>query len=172
MGGRWGCELTVSLKFAQTIIERYKNSRVGTGVANLHYPWDLQSPPYKDTIIQGWTLALQTVSMKFAQSTRQRYKNSRGAGWHYKLTVCVKFAQDIIQRYTNTRVDVGVTHLQCRWNLQSLPHTNTKIQEYKLTVRLKFAMSSIQRYKTQGSASITQRYKKLKGGRWRYKHTM
>ena len=52
-GGRWRYKLTVSLKFAKSTIQRYKNSRVDVGVTTL------------------------TVSVKFAKSTIQRYKIPR-----------------------------------------------------------------------------------------------
>ena len=40
----------------------------------------------------------------------QKFKGGR---WRYKLTVSVKSAKSTIQRYTDSRVDVGVTNLQC-----------------------------------------------------------
>ena len=61
-GGRWRYKLEQCLKFAKSTIQRTRNSRVDVGVTNLQCPGNLQSRPYKDTRIQGWTLAIQTYS--------------------------------------------------------------------------------------------------------------
>ena len=172
MGGRWGCELTVSLKFAQTIIERYKNSRVGTGVANLHYPWDLQSPPYKDTIIQGWTLALQTYCVheicSVYQTKIQKFKGSRlalqtysvreicsghytkihkhkGGCWCYTLTVSLKLAKSTTHKYKNSRI-------QTYSALEICNVFHTKIQNSRVSIY----HTKIQ--KTQGWTLALQTY--------------
>ena len=115
-----------------------KNSRVVVDVANLQCPSNLPSLPYKDTKVEGWTLALQTysvleicqvchtkiradvgvaklaVSLKFANSTIQRCKNSRVDTLALQTyRVSLRFAKSTIQRYKHSRVDVGVANLLC-----------------------------------------------------------
>ena len=162
----WRYKLTVCLEICKnSTVQRYKNSRVDVGFTNLGchgVNWNLQSLPYKDTKIQWQTLALQTYSVietckvyrtklqkkgwtlalltYNAQSILQRYQHSRV----YNFTVSLTIAKSTIQNYINSRVDVGVTNLQCPWNLQSLYHTTIpKFQggrwRYRLTVSLTFA---------------------------------
>ena len=89
-----------------------------------------------------------------------------------------------MQRYNNSRVDVGVTNLQCPWSLQSLPYqarytnsrvdvgvtnlqcpcnlpyTNTKIPGWTL---------ALQTYSVLEVCNVDEKIQKRKGGRWRYK---
>ena len=75
--GRWRYKLTVSLKFAK-------------------------SPPYKDTRIHGWALALQTYCVPEIYNVyHTKIQTFKGKCWHYKLTVSVIFAQSTMQRYNN-----------------------------------------------------------------------
>ena len=114
-GGRWRYKLTVSLKLAKSTIQRYKSSRVDVGVTNLQCPGSLQRPPYKDTHIQRWNLAVQTCSaLVICKAYHTQMHKFKGGRWRCKLTVCLKFATSTIQRYRNARVDIGVTNLQCR----------------------------------------------------------
>ena len=159
------------LKFAKSIIRRYKKSRVDIGVTNLYCPWNWQCLPYNNTKIKGWMLTFKsTMYLKFAKSTIQTYKIQ---GWtlalqaYSVLEICKCYHTKIPKfKGGRWRYDVGVTNLQYGWNLQSLPYKALALQtyrvrgrwRYKLTMWLKFAESTIQRYKDCGH--------------WRYKLTV
>ena len=138
-GGRWRYHLIVSLKLAKSTMQRNKHSRVDVGVTNLQCPLILQSLAYNDTIFKG-------------------------RRWRYKLTVSLKFVKSTIQRYKtlhNSRVEVGVTNLQCPWNLQSLPCQDTPIQGWTLALQT-YGVLEI-------CAGCHTKIQESKDGRWLYK---
>ena len=147
-GGRWRCKLTVSSKFATSTIHGYTHSRVDVGDTNSQCPWSLQRLPYKDTEIQGWTLALQNLqcNLKFARSTIQRYTDSWVDVSVTNLQCPWKLKMSTIQRCKHSRVDVGVTRMQ--WVRETCKAYHTKIQKiksgrwrYNLTASVRFAKS-------------------------------
>ena len=130
-GGRWCCKLTVSSKFATSTIHGYTHSRVDVGDTNSQCPWSLQRLPYKDTEIQGWTLALQNLqcNLKFARSTIQRYTDSWVDASVTNLQCPWKLKMSTIQRCKHSRVDVGVTRMQ--WVRETCKAYHTKIHKFK-----------------------------------------
>ena len=139
-GGYWCYKLTVSVKSAE-------------------------SKPYKETQIQGWTLALRTYSVReiCKVCTIQRYEID---GWTLALQTC------------------SVLEI-CKVYHTKIHNFKGGYWRYKLTVSLKFAPSTTQRYKLQGwmlalqicSVSETcqvyhTQIRRFKGGRWRYEPTV
>ena len=133
MGGRWLYKLTVSLKFAKATIQRYQNSMVDFGVTNLQCHWNLKSRPYKDTDIEGWTLALKKYSvLNFARSTKQRYNIQR-----WTLALQAYSVRDICLAY-HTRIQKFNSG---RW------FSKLAVPGKILTVPVKNASDTMQRHK-------------------------
>ena len=118
------------------------------------------------------------MSLKFAQkSTYTKIQKFKGGRWRYKLTGSLKFAKSTKKRYKNSRVDVGVTNLQCPLTFAKSIHTKIhKLKggrwRYKLTVSVKFAKSTIQRYKHSRVDVGAAILRWTLGWRWRYKLTV
>ena len=89
--------------------------------------------------------------MKFANSVP--YKDTKFMGGRdvalKTYSVLEIFAKSTIQRYINSRVDVGVTNLQCPRNLQSLPYKNTKNKGWTLVLQTYNVLPNCKVYHTE-----------------------
>ena len=117
----------MALKFAKSIpYKEIPNSRLDVGVTTYSEKKFAKSTIYKDTIIQGWTLALQSLPYKDTKNLDVGVTD---------LQRKLKFAKSTVQRYKNSTVDDSTTNSQCPRNFQSLPCEDTRILGWTLVLR-------------------------------------
>ena len=91
----------------------------------------MQRLPYKETKIEGWTLALQTYNViQNLQVYHTKIHRFKGGRWPYKLTVSVKLSQSAIRRYNISKVeDYHKKYKKQGWTLALQTYTVFEICE-------------------------------------------
>ena len=124
----------MSLNFANCTTQTYQKSWVDVGVTNVECPYTLQTVQCRHIIIHGWALALQASSvLKLYRLYNEDISEFMGGHWRYKLLVSLYDCA--MQTYQNSRVDVGVTNLQCLQTLQTVQCRHIRIDGWTLALQ-------------------------------------